>query len=87
MITLQTLVDNAIEANIETYKHEAEQYYILRKIADESKTKKDIKEFKGLAHSRLSAFYSIECTLVRIFPDFEDYINDKLVKARLSVKN
>ena len=86
MINVQTLVDNAISANLEEYKKEAERYYLYKKVSERSKTKKDIRDFKNYATVCINTFNAIEDTLIRLFPDFEDYINNRLTEARIEVK-
>ena len=86
MIDMQTIVDNAIDANLEVYKKEAKHYYQLKRIADASKTKKDIRDFGNMAYSSLNIYSTIEDTLIRLFPDFDEYISQRLVRARLEVK-
>ena len=86
MINMQTIVDNAIDANLQVYKKEARHYYTLKRIADTSKTKKDIRDFSNMASSSLNIFSTIEDTLIRLFPDFDEYITERLVRARLEVK-
>ena len=86
MINIQTIVDNAIDANIEVYKKEVKHYYSLKRIADTSQTKKDIRDFENMAYSSLNIYSTIEDTLIRLFPDWEEYITERLVRARLEVK-
>ena len=92
MINIQTLVDNAISANLEEYKTQVKTYYMYKRIAEEkSKTltkeeMEDIKDFNSYARIRLNIFNAIEETLIRMFPEFEDYINERLIEARIEVK-
>jgi len=86
MINIQTLVDNAILANLEDYKRETERYYLYKKVSERSETKKDIRDFNHYASVCINTFNAIEDTLIRLFPEFEDYISDRLTEARIEVK-
>ena len=85
-MVIKNLVDNAIEANIEDYKRECKNYYLYSDVEKASKTKKDSRDFRHHATGSLKAFSAIEDTLIRIFPEWDEYINERLVKARLEVK-
>ena len=86
MINIQTIVDNAISVNLDEYKKEVERYNLYKRVSETSKTKKDIKDFNNYAMQSLNTFNAIEDTLLRLFPDFDAYISQRLVKARLEVK-
>jgi len=86
MINIQTIVDNALSVNLDEYKKEAERYELYKRVSETSKTKKDIKDFNNYAMQSLNTFNAIEDTLIRLFPEWDEYINERLVKARLEVK-
>lgn len=81
MINIKNIVDSAIEANIYAYKEAYKSYREYKHVSKQSKTKKDIQEFREISWRYLAELDSIEATLTRIFPDHEQYINDKLANA------
>jgi len=81
MIKIKNLVDSAIEANIYAYKETYKSYREYKNVAKKAKTKKDIREFREISWRYLAELDSIEATLTRIFPEHEQYINDKLANA------
>ena len=84
-MVIKNLVDNAIEVNIEDYKRECKNYYLYSDLEKSSKTKKDSRDFRHYATGSLKAFSAIEDTLIRIFPEWNEYITERLVKERLKV--
>ncbi len=46
MINIQTLVDSAIEANIDAYKKEVKKSALYKRVAKSSTTKKETNDFK-----------------------------------------
>ena len=85
MINIQTLVDSAIEANLTDYKKLVTKYNRYNYWAKEATTEADEKNYQLTAWSHLGEFGQIGQTLVRIFPDYAEYINDKLVQARIEL--
>lgn len=85
MINIKNIVDSAIEANIADYKKLVVKYNRYDSWASDSDNKKDAKDFQEMAFGYLSEFNQIKKTLVRIFPDQEQYINEKLIQARVSL--
>ena len=73
---MQTIVDNAIEANSESYKT---SYYFSLYRADNDKAKDGDKW--ALAHRH--EYRAIRDTLTRLFPDYADYISDSLTALRV----
>ena len=84
-MNIQTLVDSAIEANMDAYKNEVKKSALYKRVAKSSTTKKETNDFNNYALQSLYMFNTIEETLIRLFPDFDEYISNKLVKARLDV--
>ena len=85
MINIQTLVESAIEANLADYKRLVTKYNRYGKWADDTSNKKDARDYQEMAWGYMSEFGQIKETLIRIFPDSAEYINDKLVKARIEL--
>ena len=85
MINIQTLVDSAIEANLTDYKRLVTKYNRYSHWAEEATNEADEKSYQLTAWSHLGEFGQIKETLVRIFPDYAEYINDKLVTARIEL--
>ena len=83
MINIQTIVDDAIEANLYAYVETYKTYSTYKRVSENSTTKKDIKEFKEMSWRYLAEINAIEDTLIRLFPDYESYISNKLSKARI----
>jgi len=85
MINIKDIVDSAIQANIADYKKLVSKYNRYGRWADDTSNKKDSRDYQEMAWGYLGEFDQIKKTLVRIFPDHENYINDKLIKARVSL--
>lgn len=70
MTDKQTLLDGAINANIEAYVKAVKDYEFFFKLGD-----------TDIAEQYASYFNAIKYTLYRIFPSEEAYIADKLESA------
>ncbi len=78
MIDVQTLVDNAIDANKDAFSdYKLREDYFVDAI--KSAKKKQTKEsFNSSAHGYFSRAMGIKETLERLFPDHAQYISEKL---------
>jgi|14BtaG_2_1085337.scaffolds.fasta_scaffold31866_1 hypothetical protein len=85
MINIKDIVDSAIQANIADYKELVFKYNRYGRWADDTSNKKDARNYQEMSWGYLCEFNQIKKTLVRIFPDQEQYINDKLIQARVSL--
>jgi len=86
MINIKDIVDSAIQANIADYKELVVKYNRYGRWADNTSNKKDARNYQEMSWGYLSEFDQIKKTLVRIFPDHEQYINDKLIQVRISLE-
>lgn len=78
MINMQTIVDNAIEANAEAYKTS----YFFAKHWENENTDLSAEKF---AYAMRHEYRAISDTLTRLFPDEEDYIKKALTDLRIEV--
>ena len=85
MINIQTLVDSAIEANLADYKKVVTRYNRYSYWAKEATNEADEKNYQLTAWTHLGEFGQIKKTLVRRFPDYAEYINEKLVQVRIEL--
>ena len=85
MISIKNIVDSAIEANIADYKELVVKHNRYGRWADTS-NKKDARNYQEMSWGYLSEFDQIKKTLARIFPEHENYINDKLIQVRISLE-
>ena len=80
MITMQTIVDNAIEANAEAYKLS----YSFAVFWENNKVDTDADKW---ACAMRNEYRAIEDTLKRLLPDHVDYVSDAMTALRVEVIN
>ena len=80
MITMQTIVDNAIEANAEAYKN---SYSFAVFWENNNIDVSAVKWATALRHE----YRAIEDTLKRLLPDHVDYVSDSMTALRVEVIN
>ena len=77
--TVETILDQAIKANVKEFRESKKEYYYWNaKVNECERGSKDYLKYTIFADQHFYEYMTIKHTLIRLFPDYEEKIIDGL---------